>query len=932
MKTGTTLFKGCLVLISLLMFNLLLSAQSGRISGRVTDASTGESLPGANVFIEGTTFGVATDRFGGYRIEKIPQGEYTLKARYIGYNEYSTTVTITSGRTLQQDVELNISAVEIDDVVVQGLLQGQVKALNQQLNSQNIKNVLSREEMEKFPDMNTAETLQRIPGVTVTRSLGEGRFVYLRGTEPRLTTVTVNGQKIATPREQDRFMGLDVINSSQLASIEVSKAITPDMDGDAIGGTVDLVTRSAFDYENNSLLKLNVGGGYAELGGDPLMRGSFNYSAILGSGKNWGINIGGSWYRNKISSHSNEFDWDDEAEDVNGNQLPGFTLADYRLYNYETTRDHFGFNGEVEYRLDNKNRYFLRGMYNRRTDDQTRNMLRYRLDRGDYISSTIINEGRTGFELSYRDEIQNLYSVSFGGENKLGDWDLDYTLSYSFGEETTGDDGQLKSEWRIKDISMALDLSDVDIPGLTFTNVTQDFLLDPTNWEEDGQDFRERNASNTNIIGNLNVSYPYTLGSFQSELSFGGKVRIDQKDRDSQRYRYRWRGDDIFLSVAGTDETIDDFLLDNYVFGPIMDGEKMRDFYRNNIDPDNGFRIEDRTTDTDGLGGKYDATENIIAGYLMTTINFNNLMVLAGLRTEITQTTYEGTNLQLDDDGEIVSAAPVENDNDYTNIFPALHLKYKLSPLTNIRLAYTQGIARPDYFDLAPYRWVIPDDDEIISGNPDLEPTESKNVDLMFGHYFQGIGAINLGLFYKSLDKVIYEVSTRLEGGNFDGFDELKKVNGGSADLYGFEISWMQQLTFLPGIASGFGVYANYTYTKSDVDLSFEERNVLPGQAGDVGNFGLSYERDRFTARLSLNYTSEILVQVESDKDFDRWQDERIQLDFAGSYEFWKNFEFYVEALNLTNAPQRVYFNVTERPRENAYYGWSVRSGLKISL
>ncbi|MCB0751986.1 MAG: TonB-dependent receptor, partial [Ignavibacteriae bacterium] len=273
----------------------------------------------------------------------------------------------------------------------------------------------------------------------------------------------------------------------------------------------------------------------------------------------------------------------------------------------------------------------------------------------------------------------------------------------------------------------------------------------------------------------------------------------------------------------------------------------------------------------------------------------------------------------------------VKIDNDYMNLFPALHLKYSFAPTTNLRFAFTQGIARPDYFDLAPYRWIIPDDDEIIAGNPDLEPTESMNLDLMFGHYFQGIGAINAGVFFKSLDKVIYEVATRLEGGNFDGFDELKKVNGGSADLYGFEISWMQQLTFLPGFLNGFGIYANYTYTETDVNLDFEDRDVLPGQAGDVGNFGLSYEKDRFSARLSLNYTSEVLVQVEADKEKDRWDDERMQLDFSGSYEFIDGFEFYLDAINLTNAPQRVTYNRL-RPRENAYYSWSLRSGIKIDL
>lgn len=932
MRTALPIIKSFLLFVVIALISTQIFAQgTARISGKVTDATTGEQLPGANIFLDGTSIGVATDRYGNYRLDRVPLGSYTLKTRYIGYEEYSTQIDLSQANTtLNLDIQLNLTAVELEDVVISGLRQGQVKALNQQMNASNIKNVVSREEMEKFPDMNTAEALQRVPGVSITRSLGEGQFIFLRGTEPRLTNVTVNGQKLATPREADRFIGLDVINSSQLSSIEVSKANTPDMDGDAIGGTVNLVTRSAFDNEGSSL-KINVGSGYQELGGEPLYRGSADYSTLFGSNNEFGFNIGASWYRNAISAHSNEFDWDN-VEDVNGNEIP-FALADYRLYNYVTKRDHIGFNAQFEYKPSKENRYFISGMYNRRTDDLTRNMLRYRFDRGDFLNATTINEGRMAFELNYRNEIQNLYGFTAGGENNFGFMNLDYTFSYSHGEEETSDDGQLKSEYQVRNISFALDLSDVDFPGVNITNVDQAFILNPENWREDGQDFRERGSKNDYILGQVNAKIPYSLGSFASELKAGVKVSLDQKERSSRRYDYNWRGDDDLTMVIGaTGETIEDFLLGKYIFGPILNGEKVIAFLKSNIDPNNGFRIEPVVDDADGLGGTYDASENIYAGYLMTTINFDDLMVLAGVRAEMTQTTYEGLELQLDDDGQVVSTTPTKNDNDYTNLFPAVHLRYKISPFTNIRLAYTQGIARPNYFDLTPYRWIIPDDDEIVAGNPNLEPTESQNVDLMFGHYFQGIGAINAGVFYKKLDKVIYETATKIEGGNYDGYDELKKVNGGSASLYGFEVSWMQQFTFLPGFLSGFGVYANYTYTKSDVDLTFSDRDVLPGQAGDVGNFGLSYEKDNLTARLSLNYTSEVLVQVESDENFDRWNDERIQLDFSGSYEFLEGFEFYLDVLNITNSSQRVYYHVTTRPRENQYYSWSLRSGIKINL
>ncbi|MDZ7721765.1 MAG: TonB-dependent receptor [candidate division KSB1 bacterium] len=888
--------------------------RSGSIEGRVIDAESGEYLPGANIYLEGTQIGAASDANGYFTIENVPFGDYTLKVTYIGYEEFSSEVELKpSDAKVNIDVPMNFTALELDAFVVEGLRQGQVKALNQQKNAANIKNVVSKEEMEKFPDMNTAEVLQRIPGIAVERSLGEGAFVMLRGTEPRLTNVTVNGQKIATPREQDRFIGLNVVNANQLASIDVTKASTPDMDGSAIGGTVNLVTRSAFDYQEPRL-NVNLGSGYQKLGNDPLYRASLNYSTFLNKDKTIGVTVGASWYRNSITAHSNEFDWED-VEDINGNEIAE-ALTDLKIFNYETNRDHIGLNAGIEFRPSKDHRYFINAMYNKRTDDMDRNQVRYRFDKGDYLNATTISGGRVAFELNSRNEIQDLYAFTAGGQNKFGLLNLDYTLSYSHGEEYTGDNGHIKSEWQIKNIDYALDLSDVDFPGVNITNHEQSYFFNPENWNEDKQQYKDRFASNDNFNSAVNVKYPYYLGAFPAEFKAGGKLTIDQKDRNSRRYNYRWRGDYDLGMFGTTGETIDDLLLDNYTLGPIMDGDKASEFLQNNLDPDNGFRKEPVNDSEDGFGGQYEGSESIYAGYLMTTIHFNELMVLAGVRSELTQTTYDGIELQLDDDGAIVNDKPVSQENDYVNFFPAVHFRYNISPMTNVRLAYTQGIARPNYFDLAPYRWIIPDDNEIVAGNPELEPTESKNMDLMLGHYFQSVGAINVGLFYKSLDKVIYPAATRIEGGNYDGYDEIMQVNGGTADLYGVEIGWMQQLTFLPGFWNGFGVYANYTYTQADVDLTYADRDVLPGQAGDVGNVGLSFERGDLTARLSFNYTSEVLVEVETDKEFDRWNDERLQVDFSGSYEFIPGFEFYIDAVNLTNAVKRVYYHIPSRPEK----------------
>ncbi len=930
-KKSLTFFGICLMLFFMCVQSIKAQATS-RIEGKVTDSSTGEGLPGANVILENTNFGASSDRYGGFFINQVPAGSYTLKVSYIGYQQYATQINVSqSKRVIKVDVKLNISAVKINEVVVNGLLQGQVKALNQQLNSDKIKNVLSQEEMQKFPDMNTAESLQRIPGVTISRSLGEGSFVYLRGTEPRLTSVTVDGQKLPSSQEDARYIDLGVINSSQLASVEVTKALTPDMDADAIGGTVNLVTRSPFD-QTKTQFKLDLGGGYAPQGKNPLYRVSGVYTGFFAN-KKFGYTISGSYYRNNIRTHSDEFDWDN-VNDINGNEIP-FALTDLRFYDYITHRDHIGGSANLDYRPDGDNSYYVRGMYNRLNDQQSRNMVRNRISKGDYLDATTIAKTRLAFEFQNRDEIHDIVSVSAGGKNNFDNAQLDYDLTYGWANQTQQGSGSgIKSEWQLNEKpNVILNLSDANFPGITYTNITDQYARDAANWVIDNQDVREISITNNDYTGTVNLKIPYSLGTLPSDLKLGVKVTINKKERTGNRSKYKWKGNnDVYMSSVSSGTTVGDFLLGHYTFGPEVDNDKVRSFISQNAGKDNALRQYVNYTDADGVGGDYNLTEKVYAAYGMTTINIGQLLVLAGLRDEYTNTNYRGTQIFLDNNGDFLNSIPIDNTRNYNNLFPYLQFRYKVSEKSNLRFAVTRSIARPNFFDLAPYNWVDPSGDQITRGNPGLVPTISTNLDLMYGHYFNGIGVISAGLFYKALDKVIYQRTYQQVGGAYDGFDITEPINGGSADLYGVELNWMQQFTFLPGFFSGFGIYGNYTYTKSEAKLQYRDWNVLPGQAADVGNVGLSFEKFGLTTRLSLNYNAKVLTEVGKTPDYDRYTDNHWQLDFSGVYDILDNLSFYVDVINITNQPSREYQGISSRPRSNAYYGLSMRSGIKLDL
>jgi TonB-dependent receptor len=928
-----TFFGRYLVLFFFLSQSVFAQGNS-RIQGKVTDASTKEALPGANIILVGSSWGASSDRFGAYTINNVAVGKYTLKVSYIGYHEFSTSVNITqANQVVNVNASLQLSAIKINEVVVNGLLQGQVKALNQQFNSDNIKNVLSQEEMQKFPDMNTAETLQRIPGVTIDRSLGEGSFVYVRGTEPRLTQVTVDGQAIPSSQEDARYIDLGIINSSQLASIEVTKTLTPDMDANAIGGTVNLVTRSPFDQEK-STVKLDVGGGYAPQGKSPLYRASGVYTGFMGKDQQFGYTISGSYYRNNIRTYSNEYDWGN-VNDINGNVIP-FALNDLRFYDYNTRRDHYGASGDFEYRSPDKtSTFYVRGMYNRLNDEQSRNMVRNRISSGDYINATTIAKTKLAFEFQNRDEIHDIVSVSGGGKHNFSNLSLDYDLTYGWANQTqTGAGSGIKSEWALNTKpNMILDLSNVNFPGITYTNISNNYELNPANWEIDNQDLRDVTTTANNLVGNLNLKFPYSIGTLPGNIKLGAKVTVDKKDRVGNRSRYKWKGDNtVLMSAVSSNETVNNFLLGHYTFGPEVDNGRVRTFYDQYLGQDNALRQYVNYTDADGSGGDYHTRENIYAGYAMGTLNIGDMLVLAGLRDEFTSTNYHGTQIFLDNNGDFLSSAPIDNTHNYNNVFPYLQLRYKLTDKSNMRFAVTRSIARPNFFDLAPYNWVDPKSDQITRGNPELVPTIATNVDLMYGHYFQGIGVISAGLFYKAMDQVIYQRTYKQVGGQYDGFDINEPVNGGSADLYGLELNWQQQFTFLPGVFSAFGIYGNYTYTKSKAKLQYRDWSVLPGQAGDVGNVGLSFERFGITARLSMNYNAKVLTEVGKSPDYDRYNDNHWQLDFSGNYVIMKNLSFYIDIINLTNQPAREFQGISSRPRSNEYYGFTMRSGLKINL
>jgi len=353
---------------------------SANVKGKVSDGSSGNFLPGANVFLSETNYGSSSDRAGNFSIENVPAGDYVLKVTYVGYADFSVDVTL-GDESLTQDISLGVDYVAMGAVNVNGLSQGQAKALSQQRSAGNIKNIVSKDQMEKFPDQNVADVLQRLPGVALESDHGEGRYVQIRGAEASLNTTTINGIKVPSP-EDVRKISLDIIPSYSLGGVEVTKAITPDMDADAIGGHVNLITKNAFDYDGQ-FMEAKVAGGHRPLYGKNGNMAAFTYGNQFMDGR-LGLIVSASHEFNDMKTDNIELEWDDKYEYVsevvdtpedeeNGatyvvEEADGDILTDMQLKNYALSRQRTGITANLDYKLSEKSNLHLNILTNTYTD------------------------------------------------------------------------------------------------------------------------------------------------------------------------------------------------------------------------------------------------------------------------------------------------------------------------------------------------------------------------------------------------------------------------------------------------------------------------------------------------------------------------------------------------------------------------------------
>lgn len=895
--------------------------KQGTVRGRIVDGSK-QILPGASIYIDKLHTGVTSDINGFYTLPNLDPGTYTLKVSYVGYDPVLINITIPEGKTLEKDVVMK-EGVELQEVVIGGALQGQNRAINAQKSNLGITNIVSADQVGKFPDSNIGDALKRISGINVQYDQGEARFGQVRGTSADLSSVTINGNRVPSAEGDTRNVQLDLIPADMVQTIEVNKVITPDMDADAIGGSINLVTKNS-PYKR--IISATAGSGWNKVSEKAQTNLGFTYGDKFFNDK-LGLIVSASYQYAPSGSDNTEFEW----KQTDAGEL---YLKNYEIRQYYVTRERQSYSAALNWDITSNHKLFFKGIFNNRNDWENR----YRTTLKDLNKKSVDNtadvrvqtKGGTSDNKNARLEQQRTMDFTLGGEHLLGKVSVDWNVSYAKASEERPNERYI--DYVLKKQKFTPDLSDLRKPYYSPQSgysMTLDNTFSLKEVTEEQEDIQEKDFKL-----NLNLELPLRKGEFGNKLKFGGKLVAKSKDKDKDYYEYEPLNEDGFDISSFTNivsQNRDGFMPgDKYKAGSFISKD-----YLGNLDLNNSSLFK-KTQTLEEIAVSFNAKETVTAGYLRFDQNLGKKWkMMAGVRLENTHIKYSGMNYDANKD-ELTHTA--ESKKSYLNVLPSLLVKYDANDELKVRASFTNTISRPKYSALIP-NVNITKDDEISMGNPDLDATISYNLDLSADYYFKSIGLVSAGVFYKRINDFIVDqrISDYVYNGEtYQKFTQPK--NAGNADLLGVELGYQRDFGFIAPALKHFGFYGNYTYTYTRVsDFNFEGRENesglrLPGSPKNTANASLYYERSGLNVRLSYNYASAFIDEMGKTKFEDRYYDAVNYLDLNASYTFAKHYTFYVEANNLLNQPLRYYQGSKDLTAQVEYYGVKMNAGFKINF
>ncbi|MEX0719473.1 MAG: TonB-dependent receptor [Balneolaceae bacterium] len=987
----------------LVFFTNLLFAQ-GSLRGVVTDQFDDEPLYGASIFIVGTSLGTSTDFNGQYRVRRVPAGEIQIRFSYIGYETQTIDTTIADGETIELNVALRASSIEGDEVNITAQAAGQVAAINQQRASNTIINVVSEDKIQELPDANAAESIGRLPGVSLSRSGGEANKVILRGLSDKYLNVTIDGVKLPATDALGRGLDLSAISQNSLSGIELYKAVTPDKDADAIAGSINLVTRKA---PKERELRVTAKGGY-------------NY--IMNSFGQYDLS----------AKYSDRFYDNLLGVQAHGNLENKIRSNERILVGYNTEVDnHTSYainNLDLEFIDENRLRNGLGVILDVNTPDEGNVKLSsmYSSTTRDYLTHER-NYPRTTASVTYtyrdREQQIDVLSNSLIGKNYLLGLETDWVVSYSRSEayypydfEATFFEPSVEGSGMMAGMPGDLKTNPEIFTEYAFNNFQTAAIDDAY--------YRTQDNSDAEFTAKIDLLKEYSISNaISGEIKTGGK--FSSKDRQNEHTRtyspYRlgaWQpyemlpdGSIVDKDFSGT--YFEDFyqiylqnpsygqpsfrnflagnpeskiILDNFNMNPLIDRDKMRQWYElNRYGTNQSGTTPEYYNDPTATANNYDITESVTAGYLMNTINFGqSVTAVMGARIEHESHDYINTYSPRQIGGfpvPVGSTRDTSSTYSETIILPNLHVNIEPTNFLNIRLAAYRALARPDFNMrlLSYFAWRdshTGGERILVLGNPKLKTAKAWNYEVNTSLYGNKIGLFSVSAFYKQIDDMYHMLNgirtsgdTLISSLNLDwssphsaSYELTVPYNSPDPSyVWGFEIDHQINFIWAPGLLSNIVLSYNASLVYSETSLigsrtdttfidhddglgprpSYSIRQIsttqkLENQPDMFGNVSLGYDIGGFSGRISLFHQSEYYRSYSPDERSDQIVGAYSRVDLALKYRITDYLMVVSNVNNLTNIKEtnlrHNQINGYKIPTATERYGLTFDFGIQLEL
>jgi TonB-dependent receptor len=975
-------------------------ATKALITGYVADSS-GAALEGASIQILPLTVAGTTNSVGEFSLPEVPAGHYTLQVSFVGFKNYRQEINVVAGQTLHLPITLSVASQNQEVLVTADRVHGEADAINLTRTADNIIQSLPSEVIMSLPNANVADALGRLPSIVLYRDEGEGEYIQVRGTEPRLTNITVDGITIPAPEPEVRQVRLDVIPSDLVASVQINKTLSANMDADGIGGSVNLLTKTAGEHPT---LNLFTDGGYT-----PIMNGRAaeesggTYGQRFGKSKKFGILLNGSYDYNgrgidniqpaidPLSTFAQPF-YDND------------TIRQYRYYRYR-----YGIAGSADYRVSDNTSLFADGIYTDLKDWGDKWYYEPVSKALSCPSGDVCNNGANvvapsptaassspKFYTSSKRPNASIGSLILGGRHFDNNSWVTATVSASRSYEIDSA-GNPKADFSWIGPTVYCNYNPAgqfDVYRPTFNTCDQagSVLETATDWAFKDITISKGLVAELDLTGALSYAHNYTANGHFGTFEVGFKFANDHKSQDSTENVYDGWSTKAASPQATMAQLQSGFDNTNYYdhtyfggnFGPVSDFNKVKTYTLNNLA---GY-LDGYKTASDTYPNIFHYVEQIPAWYAMNTIELGRFHLQTGLRFEDTRmntfgylvTLYAAGSSQCGGSTNTGCGVPtgVTNNPSYLDVLPSVQVRYRVDSDSDMRFVVARGVARPDPYQLVPY---VTEDDStnpatISVGNPSLRPEHANNYDLLYERYLQPLGMIQAGFFAKQLTAPQFEfqipaginvaalpagtlppslLSTieQYQTSQLGDSAVTEYINGENAFLYGFEVSFQQHLNYLPGVLSGLGLSANYSYTHSQ-EKGFPLRTDHPrliDQAANDWNISPTYDTKRFSLRMgmsfngasvfSYNWISPSLAsgagadpsgQGPTGPSGDVWTLPHLQMDAQATYRLWRGLSVMANGLNLNNEVFGYYTGSTQFVNQREYYKPTYSGGLHYTF